>query len=52
MKYYICYTKKDGERVENQIYTTENITKALQSLEEWGAHDILIQSIEKEDTQE
>lgn len=45
MKYLVEYTKSNGEKVTGQIYTTENITKLLINLEEWGATNIIIKSI-------
>lgn len=45
MKYEMSWTLKDGTRIENQIYTAENISKQLLTLESWGATDIVIKSI-------
>ena len=49
MKFEVSYTKKNGERVEGQIYTTESIGRCLVNLEEWGAKNIIVVSIERED---
>ncbi len=48
MKYVMSWTQKDGTRIENQIYTAENITSQLLTLESWGATDITFKSIEEE----
>ena len=47
MKYKVEYTKSNGEKVKNQVYTTENITKILEQLETWGTKKIVITSIEE-----
>lgn len=45
--YKMSWTTKDGTRVENQLYTAEYITHQLLSLEEWGATNIEIKSVEE-----
>ena len=45
-EYTVAWTKKNGEQVKGQIYTTENIAKLLANLEEWGATNIEIKSVE------
>ena len=45
MNKYVCaWTKKDGERVENQLYTAEYLPNLLKNLEEWKAENIQIVS--------
>ena len=42
---YICgWNKKDGESVRTQYFTSEHVSHLLESLEEWGCHDITITS--------
>jgi hypothetical protein len=48
MKYEMAWTKKDGERVKGQIYTAEQVSHQLENLEEWGATNITLKSIEEE----
>lgn len=45
MKYEMSWTLKDGTRIENQIYTAENVSNQLIALESWGATDIEMKSI-------
>lgn len=47
MRYLVDYTKSNGEKVKDQIHTTENITKLLLNLEKWGATNIIIKSEDK-----
>lgn len=46
-KYEVSYKKKDGTKVNGQIYTAEWIAKVLADLEAWGATEIVIKSIEQ-----
>ena len=46
MKYAISYTDASGRRVENQIFTAENVGTHLRNLEYWGCKDIVVQSIQ------
>jgi hypothetical protein len=48
MKYEMEWTKKDGERVKGQIYTAEQVSHQLENLEEWGATNITLKSIEEQ----
>lgn len=47
MKYEMSWTKRDGERVEGQIYTAEQVSHQLENLEEWGATEITLKSFEE-----
>ena len=41
-KYSLSWTRKNGERVRDQLYTADNMSKKLQELENEGATDIEI----------
>lgn len=40
--YVLSYTRKDGERVTNQLYTAEFLSKIVTDIEEWEGKDICI----------
>lgn len=40
--YLISHTESNGNRVTNQRYSTDQVTRRLQDLEEWGCYDIEI----------
>ena len=46
-KYEISYIQKDGQKVDGQIFTTENVSNHLKNLEDWGCHHIIVKSIEE-----
>jgi len=48
MTFVLEYTKRDGERVTNQLVTAEHLTKIVNNLIEWGCSKIEIRSIDKE----
>lgn len=45
MKYKMSWTRKDGVVIDNQIFTADFITTKLRELEECGATNIKIESI-------
>ena len=46
MKFEMSWTTKDGRRIEGQIYTAQFVTVKLIELEESGARNIEIKSID------
>lgn len=48
MKYVISWTRKNGEKVTGQIYTSEYITRKLQELEREQAKEIVIACVDCE----
>lgn len=44
MKYYICYTRKDGKIVINELYTADRVTDRIMQLEKDGCSRITIKS--------
>lgn len=48
MKLKFAWTKKNGETVTNQIYTTEKIQDKLTQLENEGATNIIVKSVDDE----
>ena len=49
MKYSVRWTTKNRDQITNQIYTADRISSLLKDLEEWGATDIVVTSIDAED---
>lgn len=47
MKYRIAWTQKDGTEIKNQIFTADCISGHLNVLEQMGATNIKIESIEE-----
>ena len=50
--YLVSYTTNNGDKVKDQLYTADHISKLLKDLEDWEATNIVIKSKETGDTKE
>ena len=50
--YLVSYTTNNGDKVKDQLYTADHISKLLKDLEDWGATDIVIKSKDTGDMKE
>ena len=50
--YLVSYTTNNGDKVKDQLYTADHISKLLKDLEDWEATDIVIKSKETGDMKE
>lgn len=45
-KFIMSWTRANGEKVENQLYTVDRVTHQLESLIAQGCTDIVVKSVE------
>lgn len=48
--YKMSWVTKSGDKVDNQLFTADVVSKTLIDLEQWGCSNIKLESVEKKDS--